>query len=145
MKVGNLASLSSARITSQFVVRWVAGSGSVSLRRLPNPSVPQVSSATKRSFQKTPDDSRHHSDKISASPRCVLLVLVCFFCFQYFPSMFYCRHRFSRVKCVLLVFLCFSTTAWFAGTYQVLKSLGILLSQIRPNCWSLDLPVGPDK
>ena len=46
---------------------------------------------------------------------------------------------------MLLEFLCFSITAGFAGTYQVLKSLGILLSQIRPNCWSLDLAVGPDK
>ncbi|XP_076438027.1 LOW QUALITY PROTEIN: uncharacterized protein LOC143277153 [Babylonia areolata] len=44
------------------------GAVHVSARRLPSPSIPQVSGATKRSFQKTADDGRHHLEKISACP-----------------------------------------------------------------------------
>ena len=51
----------------------------MSVRRHASPSVPQVSSATKRSFQKAADDGRHYTDKISASPRCVCLLLQSFF------------------------------------------------------------------
>ncbi|XP_070209593.1 calmodulin-regulated spectrin-associated protein 1-like isoform X2 [Littorina saxatilis] len=47
-----------------------AGEGAVqaSGRRIQSPGIPQVSSATKRSFQKTPDDSRHPTEKITATP-----------------------------------------------------------------------------